>query len=192
MQKPLIYRLSLFLLPIACIGLTSGLNAYEVRRVQTLDTQLTTTRQEIGEARELIAGVEKRGKAGFITFSPDTPQEQVAFVSALRITAAQCHVTLTRWGVGAPPTLAIPDGTSQALKDDLSKVTPIANEVSVTGTYDQVRSFLYSLTQQERLVTIAGIKWMRATDPPATTLNFRLTRYVGNLDVAAAAPPASH
>jgi hypothetical protein len=190
LKKSLFYQLSLVAIPIACIGLTSGLNAYEVRRVQTLDTQLKTTQQEVREARELIAGVEKRGKAGFITFMPDTPQEQVAFISALRGTAAQAHVTLTRWGIAPVPTITVPDGIDPKLKDDLAKVVPVANEVTVTGTYDQVRTFLYSLTLQERLVTLANIKWARATDPPTTTLNFHLTRYVGSL--SAAAPPVSH
>lgn len=189
MKKSLLYQLSLFAIPISCIGLTSGLNAYEVRRLQTLDTKLKATQLEIKEARELIAGVEKRGKAGFIALVPDTPQEQVTYVSALRTTAAQCHVTLTRWGTAPVPTIVVPDGASQKLKDDLAKVTPIANEVTVTGSYDQVRTFLYSLTQQERLVTLAGIKWTRAAEPPTTTLNFRLTRYVGSL--SASTSPAS-
>ena len=188
MKKTLLYRLSLFAIPIACIGLTSGLNAYEVRRVQTLDTRLKATEQEIREARELIAGVEKRGKAGFITIVPDTPQEQVTFIGALRAVAAQSHVRLTQWGASPVPTISAPETAGEKLKADLAKVTPIANEISVSGTYDQIRGFLFSLTKQERLVTLSGIRWTRATDPPMTTLNFRLTRYVGSLD-AAVTPP---
>lgn len=189
MKKSLLYHISLFAIPIACIGLASGLNAYEVRRLQTLDTKLQATQLEVKEARELIAGVEKRGKAGFLALVPDTPQEQIAFVSALRGTAAQCHVSLTRWGTAPVPTIVVPEGVSQKLKDDLTKVTPISSEVSVSGTYDQVRAFLFSLTQQERLVTLASIKWSRASDPPTTNLSFRLTRYVGSLGTAT--PPAS-
>ncbi len=189
MKKTVLYQISLFAIPIACIGLTTGLNAYEVRRAQTLEAKLKTTEQEIREAHELITGVEKRGKAGFITIVPDTPQEQVTFVSGLRANAAQCHVRLTQWGASPPPTITVPEGTTQKMKDDLAKVTPIANEVSVSGTYDQVRSFLYSLTIQERLVTLSSLKWTRATDPPLTALNFRITRYVGSL--GAATPPAS-
>jgi len=190
MQKSLLYQLSLFAIPIACIGLTSGLNIFEVRRLQTLETQLKATNLEIDEARQLIAGVEKRGKAGFIAIVPDTPQEQIAFVGSLRATAARCHVTLTRWGTGPVPTITMPDGMNERLKADLGKVTPIANEITVTGTYDQVRALLYNLTQQERLVTLAGIKWSRSTDAPNTTLNFRITRYVGSLG-AATPPPVS-
>ena len=189
MKKTLLYKLSLFVIPILCIGLTSGLNAYEVRRLQTLDTQLKATEKEIKEARELIAGVEKRGKAGFIVILPDTPQEQVAFVSALRATAAESHVRLTRWGASPIPTITVPDGAVDRLKIDLAKVTPVCNEVTVSGGYDEVRNFLLSLTKQERLVTLAGIKWTRAAEPPLTTLNFRLTRYVGSLDTVI--PPVS-
>lgn len=188
MKKSLLYRLSLFAIPIACLGLTCGLNAYEIRRVQTLETKLTATNKEIREARELIAGVEKRGKAGFITLVPDTPQEQVEFVSGLRNTAVQCHVNLARWGVAPLPTVAIPEGASQSLKDDFGKVTPVANDVSVTGSYEQVRAFLFSLTQQERLVTLDTIKWSRAPELNVTTLNFRLTRYVGSLPTAPPPP----
>jgi hypothetical protein len=191
MNKSLLYQLSLFAIPIACIGLTSGLNVYEMRRMETLDTKLKATQAAISAARQLIAGVEKRGKAGFIALVLDTPQEQVDFVSSLRGTAAQCHVSLTRWGTSAPPTIAMPDGTSEALKNDLAKVTPIANEITVTGSYEQVRAFLYALTQQERLVTLAGVKWDRGSDPPLTTLNFRLTRYVGNLNAVTPPPPVS-
>jgi len=191
MQKTLLYQLSLFAIPIACIGLTSGLNVFEMRRLQTLDAQLKATNLEINEARQLIAGVEKRGKAGFIAIVPDTPQEQIAFVGALRATAARCHVTLTRWGTAPLVTITVPDGTPEKLKGDLGKVTPISNEITVTGSYDQVRALLYNLTQQERLVTLAGIKWARASDPPNTTLNFRITRYVGTLGAASTPPPAS-
>lgn len=189
MKKTLLYQISLFAIPIACIGLTSGLNAYEVRRVQTLEAKLTATSQEIREARELITGVEKRGKAGFIAVVPDTPQEQVAFVSTLRANAAQCQVRLTQWGTAPVPTISVPEGANPRLKDDLAKVTPIANEVSVSGTYDQIRNFLFSLTKQERLVTLSSIKWTRAADPPLTALNLRLTRYVGALN--ASPPPAA-
>ena len=188
MKKSLLYHLSLFAIPIACIGLTSGMNAYEVRRVQTLEARLKTTEQEIREARELIAGVEKRGKAGFIAIVPDTPQEQVAFVSALRATAAKSNVRLTQWGSAPVPTLTVPETAGEKLKADLAKVTPIANEISVSGTYDQIRAFLFSLTQQERLVTLSGIKWTRATEPPMTALNVKLTRYVGSLTAAAPSP----
>jgi hypothetical protein len=186
MKKSLLYRLSLFMIPIACIALTSGLNAYEVRRVQTLDAKLKNTEQEIKDARELIAGVEKRGQAGFITIVPDTPQEQIDFVSSLRGAAEKCKVRLTRWGASPVPTVTVPETAAVQIKADLTKVTPVANEVSVEGTYDQVRSFLFILTQQERLVTLASIKWVRSTEAPLTTLNFRLTRYVGSLPAAAA------
>jgi hypothetical protein len=190
MNKSILYQLSLFAIPIACIGLTCGLNAYEVRRQQTLDTKLQAVQKEIKDARELIAGVEKRGQAGFIAAVPDSPQEQVTFISSLRSTASQCHVSLTRWGTAPVPTIALPDGAPQALTDDIAKVTPICNEVTVSGNYDQVRAFLYSITQQERLVTLSGVKWDRSSDMPITTLNFSLTRYVGSL--GAATPPASH
>ncbi|MCW3095380.1 MAG: hypothetical protein JWL77_998 [Chthonomonadaceae bacterium] len=190
MNKSLLYQLSLFAIPIACIGLASGLNVYEMRRMEKLGTKLKATETEITEARQLIAGVEKRGKAGFIALVPDTPQEQIDFVSSLRSTAAQCHVSLTRWGTAAAVTITAADGTSQRLKDDLAKVTPITNEITVAGSYDQVRAFLYSLTQQERLVTLAGVRWERAAIPPQTTLNLRLTRYVGFLN-AATPPPVS-
>lgn len=190
MKKSILYQLSLFAIPIACFGLTCGLNAYEVRRVQMLEARLKTTQKEIMEARELISGVEKRGTAGFVSLVPDSPHEQIDFVSALRTTAGQCHVNLARWGVAPLPTIAVPEGTPQQLKDDLGKVTPVSNDVSVTGTYEQVRAFLFSLTQQERLVTLDSIKWSRGAAPPTTTFNFRLTRYVGNLPVAPA-PPAT-
>ena len=189
MKKTLLYQLSLFAIPIVCIGLTSGLNVYEVRRMQTLDKQLKAAAQEIKEARELIAGIEKRGKAGFIVMMPDTPQEQVAFVSVLRATAAESQVRLIRWGASPNPTITVPDAGAERLKMDLAKVTPVCNEVSVSGKYEQIRNFLFSLTKQERLVTMAGVKWTRAAEPPLTTLNFRLTRYVGSLD--AVTPPVS-
>ena len=189
MKKTLLYQISLFAIPVVCIGLTSGLNAYEVRRVQTLDVKLKAANQEIREARELIAGVEKRGKAGFIAIVPDTPQEQVAFVSTLRSNAAQCKVRLTQWGAAPVPTITVPEGASLRLKEDLAKVTPIANEVSVSGTYSQTRDFLFALTKQERLVTLSAVKWTRATEPPMTALNFHLTRYVGTLNPPA--PPAA-
>ena len=191
MKKSLLYQLSLFAIPIACIGLTSGLNAYEVRRVQNLDTKLKAANLEIKEARELIAGVEKRGKAGFIAIMSDTPQEQITFVGELRATAGKCGVNLTRWGTAPLPTIVVPEGSSPKLKEDLGKVTPVANDVTVNGSYEHVRAFLFSLTQQERLVTLDTVKWSRATEPArTTTLTFRLTRYVGTLPTAA--PPVSH
>lgn len=191
MKKSIIQQISLFVIPIACIGLTSGMNVYEVRRLQTLDTRLKTTEQEIREARELIAGVEKRGKAGFIAIVPDTPQEQVAFISSLRTNAAQSHVRLTQWGSSPIPTISVPEAAGEKLKADLAKVTPIANEIGVSGTFDQIRSFLYSLTQQERLVTLSGIKWTRSTEPPMTALSLKVTRYVGTLAASTTPPPTN-
>ncbi len=188
MKKPQLYTLGIFVIPVLSVGIASGVNAYEWHRLQTLETQLHTTTKEIQEARQLIAGIEKRGKSGFIAAVPDTPQEQVGFVSALRTTASQTHVRLTQWGV-APPPIAPPEGTPPEAKELLAKVTPISNQVGVSGTYDEIRAFLYALTGQERLVTLSGIKWTRATDPPATTLSFQLTRYVGALD--APTPPAA-
>lgn len=178
MNTTAIYRVAAFSAPLVCIGIAVALATVETVRLHSFAADTLATNTKITAARTLIADIEKRGSAGFITLEPDSRQEQVTFVNSLRTVADQCHVRLTQWASGTAAPISVPDSSDKTLKDLIACVSPVTNQVGVGGAYADIRSFLRTLLQQDRFVTISGIKWIRAAKPPDTFISFQITRFV--------------
>jgi gamma-glutamyl:cysteine ligase YbdK (ATP-grasp superfamily) len=174
----MMYRVMSVAAPVACLGVALGMSSYEMMHLNHLEKQIADTRAENKDARALLASIQKNGDAGFLCTAPDSRQEQVEFVNSIRKIADSCHVQLTQWAPSTASTLGVPDSSDEAAKDVLSKVQPTANQIGLSGSYADIRSFLLALQGQDRLVTVSSIKWIRAAKPPQTAIVMVVTRYI--------------
>ncbi len=107
----------------------------------------------------------------------DTPDEQAAFLTFLRVNAQSSNVKLTQYmnmGIVMPPPNAANNQTAQPA----DAYRPVASTLTVQGPYPGVRAFAYSLLRANRLMNMNGVTWKRDTATDTTTLSFTLIRYV--------------
>lgn len=119
----------------------------------------------------------------------NTPDEQAAFLTQLRVNAQNANVKLvqyTNMGVVVPP------------KQENAPPTifrPVASNLTVQGPYMGTRAFAFSLLRANRLMNMNNVNWKRDSDGATTTLSFTLIRYVTDptvqVQVASAAPDSS-
>lgn len=106
--------------------------------------------------------------------APATPDEQAAFLTQLRVNAADSGVKMVQYNNMGP--VAPPPGDPNAQQP--SDFTPVASTLAVQGNYTGIRAFAYSLLRAKRLMNMNGVTWKRDPDRNTTTLSFTLIRYV--------------
>lgn len=118
----------------------------------------------------------------------DTPDEQAAFLTQLRVNAAAAGVKLVSYnnlGMVVPP----PQQDQKPAPQSIFR--PVASTLTVQGRYLGVRAFAYSLLRANRLMNMNGVTWKRDTDGGTTTLSFTLIRYVTDPSVQVETKPVS-
>jgi hypothetical protein len=107
----------------------------------------------------------------------NTPDEQAAFLTFLRVNAQASQVKLTQYQ-NMGPVMARPAPGSSEPAPQPSDYTPVASTLTVQGPYPGVRAFAYSLLRANRLMNMNGVTWKRDLGTDTTTLSFTLIRYV--------------
>ena len=106
----------------------------------------------------------------------DTPDEQAAFLTQLRLNAQGAGVKLVQYQNMGHVLAARPDPNQKNQPQSIYR--PVASTLTVQGPYDGVRGFAYSLLRSDRLMNMNGVSWKRDADARTTTLSFTLIRYV--------------
>jgi hypothetical protein len=120
--------------------------------------------------------------------------EETLFLTDIRQRAAASGVSIVSWTSNASPAdpkrsnarpgenLPIAPATPG---DELSDITQVVSNLSLSGTYRSLRTFLGGLASSDRLFTVGNVNWSR-TDK-GTQLTVTLTRYVQPANPAAMA-----
>jgi hypothetical protein len=183
------YRFASFAAPITCLAIAIGLGYSRSSRIQDVTAQTAVVSKGNSDVRLLIGDIEKRGLAGLRAVAPDTRNEQGEFVTSLRKAANEQHVSLTAWSVGSVSLITVPPSADASLQDLMTHVTPLCNQVTISGSFAHVRGFLMALLSQDRYVSLSGVKWSRGAMPPDTAITFLVTRYVSTAVASQAASP---
>ncbi len=107
----------------------------------------------------------------------------LAFLQWRKETAAASHVEVSKWTNMPPPPPPPAPAADQPKDPNAPKPLPrgismLISAVEVSGTYTDIRDFLYLIMRSTRVVTLNGVKWTRAEKWPQTKVTFTVTRYV--------------
>lgn len=161
---------------VAAYGGWQVSNQMERKRVaEAEENRLRTNNNAI---RSLIKQHQVQLVANKVIAAQSSPEEQAAFLTQMRVNAAAAGVKLVRYnnrGLVIPPRRTN-DPKAQNEAPQLFK--PVASNVEVSGPFEAVRGFAYSLLRANRLLNMSGVTWKRDNDKGTTTLSFTLIRYV--------------
>ena len=178
MKREAFYRPLTILMPIAAVLCTTGVSAYEWRRLKRLEGEASATRAQIVQIDRELRSYEAQPQTEKFPTVPKTPREQAQFLDALRANADVAGVQLIRWSNTTPaPAPAAPASADKPAAGPATGVSPIISVVEVSGHAANMRQFLYNVVRSRRLLNMAEIHWVRDTWPN-THLTFTLTRYV--------------
>lgn len=169
-------------LPLIVLLGSGWLTMYQLRRMRDLDAQRRQVEQSIAITQNSIASLEALPPLNRIPTEPFAPKEQVDFLNTLRAYADATRVRLVNWSNAtplAPLSTTSPATDTMEPKNALPRgVIPIGSAVVISGTYANVREFLYYLLRSPRLFSLTDLRWSRSDQYPNTTVSFTLTRYV--------------
>jgi hypothetical protein len=178
------------MIPILCFGFAAGVSMHQANRLHKLDQEWRQVGKQLAamDSLTVVAGAKPR-----LVRYPTVEQsanEQPLFLNILRAYALETHIKVTRWANVS--SVANQASTSSTNATNAEKppagmppdVTPIASTVEVSGTYNDIRRFLYRLMRSPRVLSLSDIRWMRDDKWPETHLHFTLTRYVAPLGKA--------
>jgi len=104
---------------------------------------------------------------------PTSNREEGAFLNEFRQKASGAGVHILKWSAQETPVIAEDDtNVDPALK----QVTTIRSNVTVEGSYANLRTFVRELVASERLTTINNVSWTRGVT--GSQLTCTLSRYL--------------
>ena len=176
MNKPSIYRITAYMIPIICCCIALGVIIYEAHRLGQFRRELTDTDTQIGQIQNLIKVIESQPPISVVPVVEQTSGEQPDFLKLLRSYAGVSHVQVVNWANSGG---ASANASGDAAKKLPPGVSSVASTIEVSGKYNDIRIFLYRLILGARLLNISDMTWNRTGDKwPITHLKFNLTRYV--------------
>jgi hypothetical protein len=175
-SRKALYRHAVLLVPIISIFVVVVLTLFEAHKYRQFGRELVVTRKQVAQLDSLIKDLDAKPPITVIPVIRLSPSEQPDFIDLLRSRAEVNHTSLTRWanaaGSGSSPG-AVSGGANPLPAD----VGAINCSIEVTGKYNDLRHFLYSLQDGPRLFTLSDMAWSRNGTWPITTLKFNLARY---------------
>lgn len=169
MNKLSFFNSAALVLPLVSLLIGGGVAFYEVNRLHQLDAEFANTKRQIALVDRALA---VRREAPLHTRRATVARsrhEQTDFLTWLRTYATLTHVQITRWSSVSP-------AASAAAPLPLG-VTALDSTLEVTGAYNDIRRFLYSIEgASPRLLNLSNTNWSRVQSG-ATHLTFNLTRY---------------
>jgi len=154
--------------------------------MNALHEDLERTEREIALAERTAQELKVAPAPARFPTSPLGPREQPDFLNTLRAYADATRVRLDRWTNATPiaPTSSAQEQEPSTRPKLPAGVAPVSSAVEASGSYANVREFLYLLLRSPRLFTMNDVRWERGDKWPRTRVSFTLTRYVST------APPA--
>ena len=188
-SRKVLYRQAVLLVPIISIFIVVVLTLYEAHRVRQSERELVVTRRQIVQLDALIKDLDAKPPISVIPVILQSPAEQPDFIDMLRSRAESNQVSLTRWA-NAAVAASNPGAAGGAASALPPEVGAINCSIETTGTYNNLRHFLYSLQDAPRLFTLSDMVWARTDKWPNTSLKFNLARYITMNGPAPARMPA--
>lgn len=183
-SRKILYRQAVLVVPIISFFVVAMLVLFEAHKYRQVGREVDYTNKQINQLGILIKEMDARPPLTVIPVILQSPVEQPDFIDVLRSRAEGTHVTLSKWanaaapanngGTPAPASEANP-GATRSLPQEVSTINCT---IEVTGQYNDLRHFLYSLQDAPRLFTLSDMVWSRNNKWPETTLKFNLARYV--------------
>jgi len=152
----------------------------QMKRRDMAEEQRTQANMQVNALQDMINEASATPLVNKEIALEDTPDEQAAFLTFLRVNAQASDVKLTQYmnmGLVLPPTGAN-NQNGQQTAQPADAYRPVASTLTVQGQYPGVRAFAYSLLRANRLMNMNGVTWKRDTQTDTTTLSFTLIRYV--------------
>jgi hypothetical protein len=162
------------LVPIIVAGVFGLMISRQNDRRRVAEQQRDQLQARNSSLRTLIRQLQVRPLANKQIAAEDTPDEQAAFLTQMRVNADASDVKLVRYMNRG---IAIPRERDPKTPPPIFK--PVISNVEVQGPYLGVRAFAYSLLRANRLMNMSGVTWKRNNNG-GTTLSFLLTRYVAD------------
>lgn len=168
-------------IPFLCFLIAGGVISYEIRRIRRLEGERIQVEQNIATVEKLRQELDQHTPVMLNRFptAQQSPQEQADFLNKLRAYAAATQIRIVRW-TNATPIAPASGGESGPPKQSSIPpgVLPISSSIEVSGLYNDIRAFLYSLLRDPRLFSLTDIEWQRSDRWPRTRVSMTLTRYV--------------
>lgn len=153
----------------------------QMKRRDLAEDQETAARSRVNSLQTMLDEANATPLVNKDIALANTPDEQAAFLTQLRVNAQASNVKLTQYMNMGPvmPANAANNPNAQT-NQPANSYTPVASTLTVQGPYLGVRAFAYSLLRANRLMNMNGVTWKRDSNTDTTTLSFTLIRYVTN------------
>lgn len=184
-MKTDIIRIFGWVVPGICLAGAAGVL---FNRHQTLSAELKAldnANQAVQLAGSERAAIEIQPTARRYAAAEQNKMEETLFLTDIRQRAAASGVAIVSWTSQTSPAdpnrANVRPGESLPVEpakpgDELSDITQVISNLSLSGSYRALRTFLGGLAASDRLFTVGNVNWSR-TDK-ATQLTVTLTRYV--------------
>lgn len=182
------YRLFGLVVPLIALAIAGAVATTQYFRLRGLEEEHVRTERSLEFVRKMISEMQSQPHIQKEAAVPRSPDEQAIFLDQLRQYAIAYGVDLSRWAIVRTPPQ--PATSSDSQKQPVGP-EPLVSSVDVSGEFENVRAFLYSLVRAPRLLNLTNLRWARqeGDKPNVTRVSFTLTRYVSR--EAAPAAPAS-
>lgn len=184
-MKADIIRIFGWVVPGICLAGAAGVL---FNRHQTLAAEL----QALDNANRAVqlagserAAIEIRPTARRYAAAEQNKMEETLFLTDIRQRAAASGVSIVSWTsqtspadpkrANARPGENVPIEPAKP-GDELSDITQVISNLTLSGTYRALRTFLGGLASSDRLFTVGNVNWTRKDK--GTELTVTLTRYV--------------
>jgi Tfp pilus assembly protein PilO len=197
MSTPKTYRILTVAMPIGVFLIAAAMIAMQWVQLRGAEDESTQVKANIGFLDNMIASYQTWSAKIPKLADYDTEAEQTAFLTDLRMKAAQAEVEIVKFAnvMKAPSSGEAPaDPANPNKKSAIPEITPKSSTVEVAGDYQKVRDFMYAVLRSDRLLNVSNIMWQRTESPEKpkdTKISFNITRYVTRASAAAPQQPAA-
>lgn len=159
---------------VAFVGVAAfvGVQVGHLRGLEAERGRLQKSVRQLEFDAKTASPVVEQGQSPIV---PGGEHEQAAFLEELRLAASQNGVQLVKWNLAVKQAAggAKPKGVT------LPGASAIECQIEVSGTFRDLRAFLYDLAKSQRFYAFGNVNWRRDRDRyPKTNLRFTLTRFV--------------
>jgi hypothetical protein len=177
MDRKSLYRLFGLVLPLIALAIAGTVAASQYFRLRSLEDEQARTERSLEFVRKLITEMQTQPHIEKVAAVAKSPDEQAVFLDQLRQYALEKGVDLSRWAnVHSVPQ---PGSGGTEMKAPTGP-EPVVSTIEVSGEFENVRAFLYTIVRAPRLLNLTNLRWTRqdGDKPNVTRVSFTLTRYV--------------
>ncbi|HSI72114.1 MAG TPA: hypothetical protein VK934_02970 [Fimbriimonas sp.] len=150
-------------------------NFLQYNRLQAATSDLAASRSEVAKAAEKRQQAEAAAKDPRYAASDGSSAEEMMFVDGLRREAEAQGLVIRSMGGSVLSKLELPDASKEA-QADISDVKEVATMITVAGPYMNIRAFLRTVANTDRLCNIRALKWEKTATGPECSAT--LARYI--------------